>query len=110
MLIGITGLIGTDFGNYWALGPRAITAISWKLKKRYSCRPINKIKINRGQTPQLIFAIANYNQKSTKLSAELDRMVLPDNLDVKFSVSSFMGYGLYDEGMKSLKEFRAIVK
>lgn len=75
--------------------------------------PNNKheITLSRLSKPQLIFILANYNQKSTALRNELNLFSninkeynneLP--FELKFATSSFVGYGLYDSGMISLDD------
>jgi len=64
-----------------------------------------QLEIDRSKTPQMIFAIANYNQKSSKLKSALESVAVPENIDLRFAMASFLGYGLYDEGMLNLSEF-----
>lgn len=70
--------------------------------------PHNKheITLSRSTKPQLIFILANYNQNSTVLRNELNLFPsinkkysneLP--FELKFATSSFVGYGLYSNGM-----------
>lgn len=52
---------------------------------------------------QMMFILANYNQKSNNLTNQQNKMkkqTLPDDREIVFANSSFMGYGLYDVGMK----------
>ncbi len=68
--------------------------------------PGNKrLEIDSAKKPQMIFAIANYNQKSSKLKSALESETVPENIDLRFATASFLGYGLYDEGMLTLPEF-----
>jgi hypothetical protein len=55
--------------------------------------------------------LANYNQHSTKLKTALtgiDEKNLPFKL--LFATSSFMGYGLYEEGIVPLGQFKKLLK
>ncbi len=66
--------------------------------------PHNKheITLSRSIKPQLIFILANYNQKSTALRNELDKFSSINSkppFELKFATSSFVGYGLYGSGM-----------
>ena len=66
--------------------------------------PHNKheITLSRSTKPQLIFILANYNQKSTALRNELDKFSSINSkppFELKFATSSFVGYGLYGNGM-----------
>jgi hypothetical protein len=59
---------------------------------------------------QFILVLANYNQHSTKLKSALagiDDKGLPFKL--LFATASFMGYGLYEEGMFPLDKFRELL-
>jgi tRNA-binding EMAP/Myf-like protein len=56
---------------------------------------------------QFIFVFADYHQASTQLPTalkEIDDKYLPFKL--LFATASFMGYGLYDEGMLCLEKFK----
>lgn len=64
-----------------------------------------RLEIDATKTPQMIFAIANYNQKSSKLKSALESVRAPENIDLRFATASFLGYGLYDEGLLTLTEF-----
>ena len=68
-----------------------------------------QFKIDRNKTPQMIFALANYNQKSGKILEQLEKVAEPKELDLRFATSSFLGYGLYDEGMLKLDEFKQLL-
>lgn len=56
--------------------------------------------------PEFIIILANHDPDSSLLRKEL--MTLEKfykNMDLKFAVSNFMGYGLYKENMYTLKDF-----
>ena len=56
--------------------------------------------------PEYIFVLANHDPASSILKRELDEVLLNyPNLELKFAVSNFMGYGLYKENVYSLKDF-----
>lgn len=58
--------------------------------------------------PEYIFIIANHDPESKKLKKALDEIkkLKYDNFDLKFAVSNFLGYGLFEENVYSLEEFR----
>ena len=59
--------------------------------------------------PQMVFILANINS-TDKLLSELNKITeQPDKIDLRFAVSSFMGYGLYDNSMLTLDEFKKIL-
>lgn len=66
------------------------------------------LKIDSDKTSQMIFVLANYNQNSSILNTEICKLTSPNtnDLDLRFAVSCFMGYGLFDEGMLTLQEFK----
>lgn len=56
--------------------------------------------------PEYIFVLANHDPASSILKRELNGVPLNyPNLELKFAVSNFMGYGLYKENIYSLKDF-----
>lgn len=69
-----------------------------------------RIKERENFTPTLerdidfVFILANYNPYSSILRKECES--LPDNC--KFYIASFMGYGLYEDGIKTKKEVTKI--
>jgi len=60
----------------------------------------------RDENPEYIFILANHDPASKILAREL-RKLEPSypNLKLKFAVGNFMGYGLYQQNIYSLKEF-----
>ncbi|MBQ8686359.1 MAG: hypothetical protein IJ517_01205, partial [Alphaproteobacteria bacterium] len=68
-----------------------------------------ELKFNRSEKPQFIFALANYNQRSELLWRNIFTMTEPENYDLRFATSSFIGYGLYDEGMLTLEQFKSLM-
>ena len=56
--------------------------------------------------PEYIFILANHDPASEKLRRELkDIPSFFENFDLKFAVSNFMGYGLYEQNMLTKDEF-----
>lgn len=56
--------------------------------------------------PEYIFILANHDPASSVLKRELDGLsTYYPNLELKFAVSNFMGYGLYKQNIYSLKDF-----
>ncbi len=53
--------------------------------------------------------LANYDPDSSKLSSELDAMEKEGITDCLFFTSSFCGYGLYKEGIKTQDEIKDII-
>lgn len=54
------------------------------------------------QEPEFLFLLSNYHHFSTKLKSECDK--LPD--ETRFIISSFMGYGLYDDFIYTKKQLK----
>lgn len=69
----------------------------------------HKLTFNREAVPEFIFVIANYNQKSTKLWEVLTKISEPQNYNLRFATSSFVGYGLYEEGILTLSQFKSLM-
>lgn len=64
--------------------------------------------------PEIIFLLANHNPRSSQLKAILsDPQVAAygamARFDLRFSTSSFAGYGLYADGLLDLQQFRALL-
>lgn len=66
-----------------------------------------ELKFNRSEKPQFIFALANYNQRSELLWRNVAKMTEPEKYDLRFATSSFIGYGLFEEGMLTLEQFKS---
>lgn len=64
----------------------------------------NEVNPELNPTPDFLILLANYHHYSTILSRECKE--LPD--DCKFILSSFMGYGLYKDFIKSKKEMEEL--
>ena len=74
-------------------------------------KPIFEFK-DKNPENQLIFILANYYQASEMLKNEFKNEVWKqDNkeLDIRFAVSSFTGYGLYDNCMIQKEDFIKMV-
>lgn len=57
------------------------------------------------ELPEFILVLANHDPASSILKGALETMPPLTNAELKFAVANFMGYGLFDEGMKNLKDF-----
>ncbi len=73
-----------------------------------------KLKLNTGEKPEVIFILANHNPRSPKLKTilsdpELDKYAQSQLFDLKFYVASFAGYGLHSKCMLPLVEFRKLL-
>ena len=55
------------------------------------------------QTPLLILALANHDPQKTALTTLLKTLPSSPNIDVRVATASFLGYGLYDQGMHSVQ-------
>ena len=56
-------------------------------------------------TPEYIIILANHDPGSSILRTELQNLPPHPHLDLKFAVSNFMGYGLYQQNIYSLDQF-----
>jgi len=56
--------------------------------------------------PECIIALAEHNPNSSILKKELDQLPPCTNAELRFAVSSFMGYGLYDKNIYTLDDFK----
>ena len=66
-------------------------------------KPIRNFKDGK---PEYIFIFANHDPGSSVLKRELKGVPPCPNVDLKFAVSNFMGYGLYKENIYSLADFQ----
>lgn len=55
------------------------------------------------QTPLLILALANHDPQKSALSTLLKTLPPSPNIEVRVAMASFLGYGLYDQGMHSVQ-------
>lgn len=55
------------------------------------------------QPPLLILAFANHDPQKTALPKLLKTLPPSPNIDVRVATASFLGYGLYDQGMHSVQ-------
>ncbi|MCQ2571657.1 MAG: hypothetical protein MJ165_01505 [Alphaproteobacteria bacterium] len=69
-----------------------------------------RLEIDRNKKTQMIFALANYNPQSSVLYDNIKDIKEPANIDVLFATSSFIGYGMYDEHMVKLEDFKKMIK
>ena len=67
------------------------------------------IQVNRDAKKQFIFALGNCSQKSHVLHNIVKQMQEPKNYQLRFVTSSFIGYGLYEDGMMTLPQFRDLL-
>jgi hypothetical protein len=64
-----------------------------------------RIKSLSEKKPEFIIALANWHPQSKILQNELEDMPTMKYADLKFAVSTFMGYGLFTESLYSKDEF-----
>ena len=69
----------------------------------------NEIDELSSEKPQLILLLSAHNPKSERLLNQLDELKEPTNCDLKFAVANFMGYGLYQEALYNLEDFKSLV-
>jgi hypothetical protein len=55
--------------------------------------------------PEYIFALANHDPASSRLKTELQTLPPCQDAELKFAVSNFLGYGLYDQNIYTLDVF-----
>ena len=55
--------------------------------------------------PEYILALVNHDPASSKLRTELKTLAPCPHIELKFAVSNFMGYGLYDQSIYNLDVF-----
>lgn len=74
---------------------------------------IDKIKLSKDNNPEIIFLFANHNPSKPKLKEILSSKEFNNNIDkkfdIKFNVSSFGGYALYNKNMHTLEEFKKLI-
>ena len=66
----------------------------------------NSIQEISDEKPQFILLLAAHDPESQKLLNELEQISPPEHCDLKFAVANFMGYGLYQEAIYGLEDFR----
>lgn len=83
---------------------------------RYNeCSNGAKAKLDAGEKPDVMFVLANHNPRSMALETILcdpafDMYEQAQRFTLKFFVASYSGYGMHEECMLSLNEFRTILK
>jgi hypothetical protein len=70
----------------------------------------HKIEKLTDEKPELILLFANHDPASTILKNELKSSPSLTNADLKICTASFMGYGLFDDCMKTKEEIIAALK
>jgi hypothetical protein len=65
-------------------------------------KPIESFSDNK---PEYIFAFANHDPESRILKREMEMLSLCPYAELKFAVSTFMGYGLYKQNIYTLDSF-----
>ena len=65
----------------------------------------NVIHSFSGDKPEYILVLANNDPASEILKRELEMLPPCPNMELKFAVSNFMGYGLYNQNIYSLEGF-----
>lgn len=75
------------------------------------CKQAKHIERLSSSAPEVIFILANHKPNKTKLIQELNKLdvSLVNQLQIKFAVSSFMGYGLYSNRLLTLQEFKDVL-
>jgi len=73
-----------------------------------------EVKIDPEARPEVIIILANHNPRSTKLAAILDDPALrqyeeSSKFDLKFYAASFAGYGMHQDCILSLPQFRQLL-
>jgi hypothetical protein len=66
----------------------------------------NKIESFSGEKPEYILVLANHDPDSTLLRIELKKIQPSENFELKIATSNFMGYGLFQEAIYTLDEFK----
>jgi hypothetical protein len=59
------------------------------------------------EKPLFIFLLGNHDPDSRILEQELERLPSTENVELRFAIGTFMGYGLFDQGIVSLDELRS---
>ncbi len=75
------------------------------------CSQSKDIKSLSGDSPEVIFILANHKPNRPKLIQELNKLdtSLSNRLQIKFAASNFMGYGLYSNRLLSLEQFKSLL-
>lgn len=60
------------------------------------------------EKPMLLLILANHDPDSTILRDELALLQVPDCFDLRFAMSNYMGYGLYDEAIVDMAGLKAL--
>ena len=55
------------------------------------------------ERPLLVLALANHDPQKTELAKLLDTLPTSPNVELRIPTASFLGYGLYDQGMHSVQ-------
>ncbi|MDN5343498.1 MAG: hypothetical protein PWP28_2378 [Oceanotoga sp.] len=66
----------------------------------------NKIENFSDEKPEYILVLANHDPDSTLLRIELKKIQPSENFELKIATSNFMGYGLFQEAIYTLDEFK----
>ena len=56
--------------------------------------------------PIFLLLLANHDPDSIKLNKALENLPAHPNIDLRIATASFFGYGLYDQGVHEVEEFR----
>lgn len=59
------------------------------------------------QKPLFLFLLANHDPDSMKLRHEIERLPEALSVDVRFAVGTFMGYGLFDQGVLPIEALKS---
>ncbi len=74
-----------------------------KFGSAVNTNPINKLS---DEKPELILLLANHDPGSKILRAEFEEIHFTQNIELKVATSSFMGYGLYNETIYPIEDFK----
>lgn len=69
-----------------------------------------EVELSSVEIPEVIFILANHNPRSPLLKEilsdpEFERYANSEHFDIRFFVSSFAGYGMHSQNVKTLQEF-----
>lgn len=111
----LLGMMETQFNQLIELGLMKFSAGSKGTKVKLGAKDKDENKL------EVIFLLANHNPRSTKLSSILEELsaalekkngksnAQKESFDLRFFVSSFAGYGLHSDCMKTLTQFRQFI-
>jgi len=111
-----------DIGEFVRQGGDSMTKFRQSVQKQFAqLRELglvrfgpeeNKLQavIEEADDLEVIVLLANHNPRSRKLSDVIEKLTVPDGMDLKFFVASFAGYGLHSENFVSLSGFKKLLR